>query len=139
MNELELAKACAQRMAEADEASRMLGIEVEVPVPGQARATMRVREDMVNGFDLCHGGLIFTLADTAFAFACNAYNQLTVAASANIEFLKPGKLGDTLVAAASEEHRGRRSGVYSVIVDNDRGERVALFRGRSASADTTLL
>jgi phenylacetic acid degradation protein PaaD len=139
MNDLELAHACAQRMADADEASRMLGIEVEIPEPGAARATMQVRKNMVNGFGLCHGGLIFTFADTAFAFACNAYNQLTVAASANIEFLRPAKLGDTLVALAVEEHRGKRSGVYSVVVENDRGERIALFRGRSASVSESLL
>ncbi|MEO1202038.1 MAG: hydroxyphenylacetyl-CoA thioesterase PaaI [Pseudomonadota bacterium] len=139
MNELDIARACARRMADADEASRTLGISVEIPEPGAARATMRVREDMVNGFDLCHGGLIFTLADTAFAFACNAYNQLTVAASANIEFLRPAKLGETLVAHACEEHRGKRSGVYSVVVENDGGERIALFRGRSASVSDTLL
>ena len=94
---------------------------------------------MVNSFDVCHGGLIFTLADTAFAFACNAYDRVTVAASANIDFLKPAKRGDTLVATATEEHRGRRSGVYSVRVVNDKGESVALFRGRSAALDESLL
>lgn len=139
MNELELAKACAARMAEADEASRALGIHIEIPAPGAATASMTVRADMVNGFDVCHGGLIFTLADTAFAFACNAYNRLTVAASANIEFLRPARLGDTLVATAGEEHRGRRSGLYSVEVVNNAGERVALFRGRSASRDEAVV
>ena len=139
MNELDIAVACAARMAEADEASRMLRIDVEIPAPGEARATMQVRKEMLNGFDLCHGGLIFTLADTAFAFACNAYDRLTVAASANIEYLRPAKLGDTLLATAREEHRGKRSGVYSVHVVNSRDERVALFRGRSASLDETLI
>ncbi len=138
-DDLERARACANRMYENDKASQALGIEIEIPEPGSAVATMTVREDMATGFDICHGGLIFTLADTAFAFACNAYNRLTVAASANIEFLRPAKLGDTLVATAAEEHRGKRSGVYSVVVENDRGERVALFRGRSASVSEELL
>jgi len=139
MNDLELARACADRMAQADEASRALGIQIEIPGPGAAQASMTVRADMVNGFDVCHGGLIFTLADTAFAFACNAYNRVSVAASGHIEFLRPAKLGDTLVATAGEEHRGRRSGLYSVEVVNDADERVALFRGRSASREKTLV
>ena len=126
-------------MYAADEASRALGIEVEIPAAGEAVATMAVRADMVNGFDVCHGGLIFTLADTAFAFACNAYDRLTVAAAANVEFLRPAKRGDVLTATAAEDHRGRRSGVYSVEVVNDRGQRVALFRGRSACRDEALL
>jgi acyl-CoA thioesterase len=138
MNELETARACAKKMFDADEATRALGIEIDIPEPGSARATMTVRADMVNGLDVCHGGLIFTLADTAFAFACNAYDQLTVAASGHIDFLRPAKRGDTLIATAVEEHRGRRSGIYSVEVVNDAGKRVALFRGRSASLDATL-
>ena len=139
MNELETARACAELMRDVDAASRALGIEIEIPEPGSARATMTVRSDMVNGFDVCHGGLIFTLADTAFAFACNAYNRLTLAAGANIEFLQPAKLGETLTATAVEEHRGKRSGLYSVLVVNDREEKVALFRGRSAALAESLL
>jgi acyl-CoA thioesterase len=77
MDELERAQACADRMYSEDKASQALGIEIEIPEPGSAVAKMTVREDMVNGFDICHGGLVFTLADTAFAFACNAYNDLT--------------------------------------------------------------
>jgi len=117
----------------------MLGIAIDIPAPGQAVATMRVRKDMVNGFDVCHGGIIFTLADTAFAFACNAYNRLTVAASANVDFLRPAKLNDELTATANEEHRGTRSGIYAVDVINQHGQTVALFRGRSASRDQALL
>jgi acyl-CoA thioesterase len=100
---------------------------------------MRIRDDMVNGFDVCHGGIIFALADTAFAFACNAYNRLSVAASAHIEFLRPAKTNDELTATASEEHRGKRSGLYSVEVRNQHGETIALFRGRSAGRDRALV
>ena len=122
-----------------DEASKALGIDVEIPEAGSAVATMQVRADMVNGFDVCHGGIIFALADTAFAFACNAYNRLSVAASANIEFLRPAKRDDVLTATATEEHRGKRGGVYSIDVRNQHGERVAIFRGRSASRDEALI
>jgi acyl-CoA thioesterase len=86
---------------------------------------------MVNGHQICHGGLIFTLADSAFAFACNTYNAATVAAGATIEFLAPGRLGDELTATAQEQSRSRRTGVYDVTVRNQRGECIALFRGRS--------
>ena len=103
--------------------------------PGCACVAMRVREDMVNGHDICHGGLIFTLADSAFAFACNTYNTVTVAASGAIEFLAPARLGDDLVATAREQSRSRRTGVYDVTVCNQGGERVALFRGRSHQRD----
>ena len=120
-------------MYDNDAASRALGISVEIPDVGEAVARMVVREDMVNGFDVCHGGLIFTLADTAFAFACNAYDDLTVAAAASIEFLRPALLGDELAASATERHRGKRSGIYDIEVVNGQGDRVALFRGRSAT------
>ena len=139
MSDLETARRCAEAMYASDEASRALGITVTVDQPGDAIASMQVRADMVNGFGVCHGGLIFTLADTAFAFACNAYDQVSVAASAHIEFLRPAKLNDTLSARAREEHRGRKSGVYSVVVENQAGEQVALFRGRSASLGEKLL
>jgi acyl-CoA thioesterase len=92
---------------------------------------MPVREDMVNGHKLCHGGLIFTLADSAFAFACNTYDSVTVASAANVEFLLPGRLGDELTATAEERSRSKRTGVYDVVVRNQHGESVALFRGRS--------
>ena len=92
---------------------------------------MTVREDMVNGHQLCHGGLIFTFADSAFAFACNTYNSVTVASAANVEFLLPARLGDELTATAEERSRSKRTGVYDVVVRNKQGESVALFRGRS--------
>ena len=139
MTELKTAKRCARTMWAGDKASKALGMKVEIRDVGSATASMTVREDMVNGFDVCHGGLLFALADTAFAFACNAYDRKTVAASGNIEFLRPAKLGDQLRAVAAEEHRGRRTGYYKVRIDNQDGELVALFRGRSISGAEQLL
>jgi len=139
MTELKTAKRCARTMWAGDKASKALGMKVEIRDVGSATASMTVREDMVNGFDVCHGGLLFALADTAFAFACNAYDRKTVAASGNIEFLRPAKLGDQLRAVAAEEHRGRRTGYYKVRIDNQDGELVALFRGRSISGEEQLL
>ncbi|MDJ0750234.1 MAG: hydroxyphenylacetyl-CoA thioesterase PaaI [Woeseiaceae bacterium] len=140
MADLKLARRCADTMTANDRASKMLGIEIEIPAVGEAVATMTVRDDMVNGFDVLHGGLTFALADTAFAFACNAYDALSVAASAQIEFLRPAMRGDVLTATATEDHRGRRSGYYSVEVRNQQGELIALFRGRSATkSDTSIL
>jgi acyl-CoA thioesterase len=114
-----------------DRASQALGMRIIEVTPGYAQLAMSVREDMVNGHQICHGGLIFTLADSAFAFACNTYNAVTVAAGATIEFLAPGRLGDELTATAQEQSRSRRTGVYDVTVRNQRGECIALFRGRS--------
>ena len=139
MDDLERARTCADRMYANDTASRALGIEIEIPEAGSAIATMTVRPDMTNGLDLCHGGLIFTLADTAFAFACNAYDDVTVAGSGTVEFLRPAFEGDVLRAVALEEHRGKRSGVYAVEVINQRGEFVALFRGRAVARGQSLL
>jgi acyl-CoA thioesterase len=133
MSDLDTARRCAAAMLAGDKASAALGITIHIPEPGKAVATMTVREDMVNGFDVIHGGLTFALADTAFAFACNAYDQQTFAASAHIEFLRPAVLGDALTATAVEDYRGRRSGYYTVEVRNQHDEMVALFRGRSAS------
>jgi acyl-CoA thioesterase len=139
MNELEIARACADRMYENDKASRALGIDIEIPEVGAAVATMTVRDDMTNGFDICHGGLIFTLADTAFAFACNAYDDVTVAGSGTVEFIRPAYKGDTLRALALEEHRGRKSGIYAVEVINQHDDFVALFRGRAVARGQRLL
>ncbi|MEJ2129633.1 MAG: hydroxyphenylacetyl-CoA thioesterase PaaI [Woeseiaceae bacterium] len=139
MDDLERARSCADKMYANDSASRALGIEIEIPEPGSAIATMTVRPDMTNGFDLCHGGLIFTLADTAFAFACNAYDDVTVAGSGTVEFLRPAFEGDVLRAVALEEHRGKRSGVYAVEVINQHGEFVALFRGRAVARGQSML
>jgi acyl-CoA thioesterase len=126
-----VAEASARAMFGQDRASQALGMRILEVRPGYARLAMTVREDMVNGHKICHGGLIFTLADSAFAFACNTYDLVTVAASGSIEFLLPGRLGDELTAVAEERTRSKRAGVYDVAVRNQRGECVAMFRGRS--------
>ncbi len=139
MSQLKTAKRCASTMWAGDKASKALGIKIEIREAGSATAHMRVRDDMINGFDVCHGGLLFTLADTAFAFACNAYDRISFAASANIEFLRPAREGDKLKATAREEYRGSRSGYYAVTVENDLGELIALFRGRAVSRDQPVI
>jgi acyl-CoA thioesterase len=126
-----VAEGSARAMYAQDHASQALGMRILEVRPGYARLSMTVREDMVNGHKLCHGGLIFTLADSAFAFACNTYNSVTVASAANVEFLLPARLGDELTATAEERSRSKRTGVYDVVVCNEQGESVALFRGRS--------
>jgi acyl-CoA thioesterase len=126
-----LAERSAQKLYQGDAASQMLGIRIQSMGPGEARVSMTVRADMVNGHRICHGGLIFALADSAFAFACNSHGDNTVAASASIDFLAPGKQGDELQAIAREIWRAGRSGLYEVTVSNQSGERLALFRGRS--------
>ena len=99
--------------------------------PGSATMCMPVRDDMLNGHGICHGGIIFTLADSAFAFACNTYNALTVAQSNQITYLAPGPAGDTLTATATEVARQGRSGTYDVVVTASTGQQIALFRGLS--------
>ena len=116
-----------------DHASRALGMQVLAVGPGRATLCMAVRQDMVNGHDICHGGLIATLADSSFAFACNANNQVTVASGFAIELLAPARLGDVLTASCTEVSRSGRTGVYDAQVHNQDGVRVALFRGRSHS------
>src|SRR5690606_29045256 len=106
-------------------------IAVDVDQAGSARARMEVTERMINGLGVCHGGYIFTLADTTFAFACNGYDQVTFAAGASVQFIRSARLGDVLVAEAREQHRGRSSGIYDVAVTNQDGKLVALFRGQS--------
>jgi len=131
MNEIEIAQKCCETMWGNDVASQDLGMTIEVTKPGQAEARFEVRANMVNGYDICHGGFIFTLADSAFAFACNTYNRITVAASASIEFVRPARLGDKLLAKAAEVHRGGRTGIYDITVTNQDDDVVAIFRGRS--------
>jgi acyl-CoA thioesterase len=126
-----VADASARAMYAQDGASQALGMRILEVRPGYARLAMKVREDMVNGHKLCHGGLIFTLADSAFAFACNTYDLVTVASAASVEFLLAARLGDELTAIAEERSRSKRPGVYDVTVRNSQGECVALFRGRS--------
>ena len=110
----DLARACAEAMWKEDGASKGLGMEILEVKAGQAVLAMTIQPHMVNGHGIAHGGFIFTLADSAFAFACNSHNQRTVAAQCNISFIRPGKLGDTLVATAREISRTGRSGIYDV-------------------------
>jgi acyl-CoA thioesterase len=119
-------------MIRTDRASQNLGLEILDVAPGSVRISMTVRPDMVNGHGLCHGGIIFTLADSAFAFACNSHGEPMVAAGASIEFLAPTSAGEVLTALATEVSRGARHGVYDVRVAKSSGETVALFRGRCA-------
>jgi len=114
-----------------DRASRGLGMQIGSVTPGHAVLAMPVREDMLNGHDICHGGFIATLADSAFAFACNSYNELTVASGFAIDLLAPARLGDVLTATCAEVSKSGRTGVYDVEVCNQHGVRVAVFRGRS--------
>lgn len=125
------AEAVRDAMWANDRASKALGMAVTQIGPGRAVLTMTVREDMLNGLDLCHGGLVTTLADSAFAFACNAYNETTVASGFDVNLLAPARLGDVLTARAVELSRSGRTGVYDIAVTNQRGERIAAFRGRS--------
>jgi acyl-CoA thioesterase len=133
------AQLIAERSVEAlyarDRASQSLGMSVTAVRPGFAQVTMPVRADMVNGHGLCHGGLIFALGDSAFAFACNTYDEATVGAAASIDFLAAGRAGDTLTAEARELWRTRRNGLYEIVILDGRGERLALLRGRSYRID----
>ncbi len=131
MDAQQLAEASAAAMWAGDRAGQALAMKIEAVAPGTASLSMAVREDMVNGHGICHGGFIFTLADTAFAYACNSQNYSAVAAGARIEFLAPGHLGDRLVAAARQVVQGGRTGVYDVVVSNQEGKQLALFRGNS--------
>jgi len=131
LDKQQLAEACAAAMWADDKASQGLGMEIRSMAPGSAVLSMPVRMDMVNGHSICHGGFIFTLADSAFAFACNSENYNTVAAGVRIEFLAPGKLGDELTATAGQVHQGGRTGVYDVVVNNQDGKKLAVFRGNS--------
>lgn len=126
-----LAELCAQALLAGDQASRSLGMRMDGVSPGAATLRMTVRPDMVNGHGTCHGGIVFSLADSAFAVACNTYNAVTVGAAASIDFLAPAHTNDELTAQARELWRSKRSGIYEIVVSNQRGEPVALFRGRS--------
>ena len=131
MSPQQIAEAARDAMWAGDRASKMLGMQVLAVGPGTALLSMTVREDMLNGHDLCHGGLIATLADSAFAYACNAHNEVTVAAGFDINLLVGARQGDVLTARAVEVSKGGRSGVYDIAVNNQRSETVAVFRGRS--------
>jgi len=126
-----IAERVGSGMLAEDAASRGLGMQIEAMGPGYARMTMTVHPEMLNGFKICHGGYITTLADSAFAFACNSYNELTVAAGIVVDFVAPAQQGDLLTAEAKEVSLSARTGVYDVKVINQRGETIALLRGRS--------
>jgi acyl-CoA thioesterase len=134
----ELARACAEAMWQQDDASQGLGMTIVEIKPGQATLTMTIQPHMVNGQRIAHGGFIFTLADSAFAFACNSHNDRTVAAQGSISFVRPGKLGDRLVATAREISRSGRSGIYDVRVTADELV-IAEFRGHSRTIGGTWL
>ncbi len=131
MTPQQVAEATRDALWREDRASRALGMAVQAIAPGSATLVMVVRQDMLNGHAICHGGLVTTLADSAFAFACNAYNEATVAAGFDVNLLKAAKLGDVLTATAQEVSRTGRTGVYDVAVHNQQGQAVAAFRGRS--------
>jgi acyl-CoA thioesterase len=127
----DIARACAEAMWKEDDASKGLGMKIIEVRPGHATLAMTVKPHMVNGQRIAHGGFIFTLADSAFAFACNTHNERAVAAQGNITFIRPGKLGDRLVATAHEISRSGRSGIYDVRVTTEEGTVIAEFRGHS--------
>ena len=126
-----LAELAGKTMYERDPASQRLGMTLDEIRPGYARMSMRVREDMLNGHGTCHGGYIFMLADSAFAFACNSHNVNTVGAGCSIDYLSPGREGDLLTAEAVEQALSGKTGVYDIVVTNGEGRKVALFRGKS--------
>lgn len=136
----QLAQRVGAAMFAVDSASRdFMQMELVSCEPGRAVMRMAVREPMLNGHQICHGGMIFTLADSTFAFACNSHNQVTVAAGASIEFLRPARLGDVLTCVGVEQMLQGRHGIYDVQVSNQRGETVAMFRGKSAQIAGTVL
>jgi acyl-CoA thioesterase len=126
-----LAELVGKTMYERDPASQALGMLLAEIRPGYARMTMPVRRDMLNGHQTCHGGYIFMLADSAFAFACNSHNHNTVGAGCTIDYLAPGREGDLLTAEATEQALSGKTGVYDIKVVNQAGRTVALFRGKS--------
>jgi acyl-CoA thioesterase len=127
----QLAAQSARALYVADRASHALGMQLVDTGPGRARVAMAVRDDMLNGHATCHGGLIFALADSAFAFACNSHGYVAVAADAVIDFLAPARAGDELIADASEVWRSRTAALYEVAVADSNGKQIAIFRGRA--------
>lgn len=126
-----LAERVRDGMFERDQAARGLGMAFVHVGPGRSTMTMTVREDMLNGFRICHGGFITTLADTAFAYACNSGNEMTVASGISVDFMAPGRPGDVLSAEAREVSASGRTGVYDITVTNQTGELIAVMRGKS--------
>ncbi|MFJ3259736.1 hydroxyphenylacetyl-CoA thioesterase PaaI [Pseudomonas sp. NPDC086581] len=135
----QLARDCAEAMYERDQATRRMGIQLLDAGPGSARLSMRVREDMIQGHGTCHGGYLFALADSAFAFACNSYNDATVAVGCSIDYVAPAREGDELIASACEQSRSGRTGNYDVRIENSQGQLIALFHGKSYKVRGTVL
>lgn len=133
-----LAELAGRTMFERDPASQALGMALAAIRPGYARMTMTVRGDMLNGHATCHGGYIFMLADSAFAFACNSHNLNTVGAACTIDYLAPGREGDVLVAEAVEQALQGKTGIYDVTVKAEDGRTIALFRGKSHRVSGTV-
>ena len=135
----ELARTVVTHMMKHDLFSQWLGIEVEEIKEGYSRINMAVREEMINGFGIVHGGVPFSLADSAFAFACNNRNTLSVALDTSINFIKPIHVGDVLKAEAKELHNGRSTGLYHISITNQKGDEVAVFKGLCYRTDRSLL
>ncbi len=134
-----LAELCGKALFSHDNASAALGIKIVEVTPGHATARMNIRPDMVNGFDICHGGLIFTLADSTFALAGNSHNMVAYAMGCHIEYLRPALKGDQLTARATEMDRTRNTGSYVVSVSNQDGKNIAVFHGRSSNRGHPLI
>ncbi|MCP3752496.1 hydroxyphenylacetyl-CoA thioesterase PaaI [Pseudomonas sp. SBB6] len=140
MNErLDLASRCAQALFERDPASQGMGMRLLAAGPGSARVGMSVRKDMLQGHGTCHGGYLFALADSAFAFACNSHNEATVALGCSIDYVAPAHLDDTLTATCNEQSRSGRTGNYAVRIENQQGQLIALFHGKSYKVRGTVL
>jgi len=134
-----LAREVGKAMWAHDQASQLLGLRLLDIAPGRARVELTVRREMTNGFGTCHGGVIFTLADSAFAYACNSHNKNTVASACHIDFLAPAKVGETLIAEGVELSMAGRTGVYDITVRNGDGRAIALFRGKAYRINGELL
>jgi len=131
MSAEQLATACGEAMFSRDQASQKMGMRLLQTTPGGSRMQVRVREDMIQGLGACHGGYLFAFADSAFAFACNSYNRATVALDCTIDFIAPAFLGDELTISARELSRSGRTGTYAIEINNQNGDLIALFRGKS--------
>ena len=129
--EQQLAIRCSESLHSRDQTAAMLGISIESSTPGKAVMRMTVRKDMTNGHAICHGGMIFTLADTAFAHACNNTNAMTVASACHIDFVAPAFVDDVLTGTAQERSRSGRTGIYDIDVTKQDGSLIAVFRGKS--------
>jgi len=138
-NEQQIAEACVKALWRDDTTSQSLGMQIESVAPGKVEMSMTVKENMVNGHRTCHGGFLFTLADSAFAFACNTYDQRSVAQHCNISYLAPAFSGDKLFATATEVSRKGRNGIYDVSINNAKEETIVEFRGYSRTLPGTLL